>query len=153
MRPCPYPIEVLLPQQPPMILLDEVLRYDEASLVASVTIREATLFRAIEGVPAHIGLEYMAQACGAHAGAVALDAGETVEIGFLLGTRNYRRHVAWFRLGDRLEVAVTAAYSDGEMAAFECRIEIAGALAAAAQLSLYRPKDPEEFIGRMTGHG
>jgi predicted hotdog family 3-hydroxylacyl-ACP dehydratase len=152
MRPCPHPIGALLPQQPPMILLDEVLRYDETALVAAVTIREATLFRSEDGVPVHVGIEYMAQACGAHVGALALDAGLPVKIGFLLGTRRYHGLKSWFLLGHRLEVAVTAAYSDDEMAAYDCRIDDEDELAATAQLTLYRPRDPEDFIAQAMSH-
>jgi len=142
MRTCQHPIAALLPHAPPMILLDELLRYDESAAVAATTIRPPSIFREAEGVPAHIGLEYMAQACGAHAGALALERGAEVKLGLLLGTRQYRAHVPYFRLGERLVIAVTAVYRDAEIGAFDCRIEIAGACAAEAQLTVYQPERP-----------
>jgi predicted hotdog family 3-hydroxylacyl-ACP dehydratase len=142
MRACQHPIAALLPHAPPMVLLDELLLYDETAAMAATTIRPASLFREVDGVPAHIGLEYMAQTCGAHAGALALQRGEEVKIGLLLGTRKYRAHVPYFRLGERLLIAVTAVYRDAEIGAFDCRIEIAGAIAAEAQLTVYQPDQP-----------
>ena len=138
-RDCPYPIGRVLPHQPPMLLLDKVVAYDEAALVARVTITESSLFLGPNGVPGHVAIEYMAQACGAYAGAMALDAGESVKIGFLLGTRQCRLLVPWYRVGDRLLVSVSIVFHDGQMAAFDCKIEIDDKLAADARLTVYQP--------------
>ena len=139
-----YTVAELLPHRPPMILLDEILSCDDTSVVAGLTVGEASLFLEPEGVPVHIGLEYMAQACGAYAGAVACGRGEKVRIGFLLGTRQYRAHVAWFRRGERLIVSAALLYQDQQMGAFDCRIEVHGKLAAEAQMNVYQP-DPAEL--------
>ncbi len=139
LRDCPYPIEALLAHRPPMLLLDKVVGYDDRSLVAGVTITQSSLFLGPQGVPAHVAIEYMAQTCGAYAGAMALDAGEPVKIGFLLGTRLCRLLVPWFRVGDRLVVSATIDFRDERMAAFDCKIEIDGNLAADAQLKVYQP--------------
>lgn len=144
MQPCRHGIADLLPHRPPMLLLDEMLAYDATAARASTTIRETSLFLDGAAVPVHIGLEYMAQACGAHAGALARDRGEPVKIGFLLGTRQYRAYVPCFRIGERLIVTVSVTYLDGEMGAFDCRIEIGGNLAAEAQLTVYQP-DPAQL--------
>jgi len=138
-----YAITELLPHQPPMILLDDLISYNETAAVALVMISEASLFRAGDGVPVHVGLEYMAQTCGAHAGAIARDQGQPVRIGLLLGTRQYRAHVPGFRLGDRLTVTVRVLYTDEQMGAFDCRIERDGELAAEARLNVYQPSPAE----------
>ncbi len=132
-----------------MVLLDEILGYDETSLLAAVTVSEASLFLEPDGVPVHVGLEYMAQACGAYAGALARDRGEPVRIGFVLGARQYRAHLPCFRRGERLVVSVSVLYQDEQMGAFDCRIEIDGKLAAEAQLNVYQP-DPAELSGSMS---
>jgi len=89
----------------------------------------------------------MAQACGAYAGAVALDAGEQVRIGFLLGTRMCRVAMPWFPLGARLMISATVVYHDEQMAAFDCKIEVDGRLGAEAQLKVYQPDD--EMLQRI----
>jgi predicted hotdog family 3-hydroxylacyl-ACP dehydratase len=147
------PIGVLLPHGPPMILLDEVLSSDETSLSAALTIRENSLFLEARGVPAHIGIEYMAQACGAYAGLKALERGEPVRIGLLLGTRGYEARVRWFHVADYLVVSVSETYRDGHMGAFDCRIDRQRELVATAQLNVYQPDDPETLLqgGRRLG--
>ncbi len=65
---CSYAIADLLPHAPPAILLDRVLEWDEGMVEAVVNIKPGIPFY-IDGygVPAHVGLEYMAQSCGAWA--------------------------------------------------------------------------------------
>jgi predicted hotdog family 3-hydroxylacyl-ACP dehydratase len=152
MKRCPYPVAELLPHEAPMILLDDVIEYDATSLRAAVAISASSLFATPDGVPAYIGLEYMAQACGAHAGALAREAGGPVRIGFLLGTRQYTMNRAWFRAGERLDVSVSMTYSDTEMGSFACRIEIAGDTVAAAQLNVIQPRPDHPMLQRET-HG
>jgi predicted hotdog family 3-hydroxylacyl-ACP dehydratase len=127
-----------------MVLLDEILAYDERSLTAGLTVRATTPFLEADGVPIHVGLEYMAQACGAFAGVWARERGEAVKIGFILGTRQYRAHVPCFRHGERLVISVSVLYQDEQTGAFDCRIEVMGALAAEAQVSVYQP-DPAQL--------
>jgi predicted hotdog family 3-hydroxylacyl-ACP dehydratase len=143
MKPCPYPLAAILPHQPPMVLLDRVTGYDDDSLIAEVTITDGSLFITPEGVPGHVGIEYMAQACGAFAGVHALDSATPVRIGLLLGTRDYRVMVPYFRRGDRLSIAVAMVFRDESIAAFACTITVAGKLAAEAQLKVYQPNDDQ----------
>ncbi len=148
MRPCRYPVAALLPHEPPMILIDEVVSYDDDALVAAVTITEASLFLTREGVPGHIGIEYMAQACGAYAGVHARDSGDPVRIGLLLGTRDYRVLAPRFRRGERLLVAVTMVFRDEPVAAFACSITIDGKIVADAQLKVYYGDDEQLRIAQ-----
>lgn len=143
MRDCRYPIDALLAHRAPMLLLDEVISYDDASIVARVTIRGSSLFFGAHGVPGHVAIEYMAQACGAYAGAMALDAGESVKIGFLLGTRMCRVLVPYFRPGDKLTITASLVFRDEQMAVFDCKVEIDGVLAADAQLKVYQPDNDQ----------
>jgi predicted hotdog family 3-hydroxylacyl-ACP dehydratase len=152
MTPCRYPVSALLPHKPPMILLDEVLEYDENALRACVTISESSMFVEPSGVASYIGLEYMAQACGAYAGTLARESGAPVRVGFLLGTRHYKAHIPWFRVGDRLLVSVAVTFNDGEMGSFDCRIHVNGAIAAEAQLNVFQPQSDHAILrGAVTG--
>lgn len=151
MKTCTYPIAEIVPHAPPMILLDEVLDYDETTLRAAVIIREDSLFFDGSGVPAYVGIEYMAQACGAHVGALARDSGIPVRIGFLLGTRHYKIHTPKFRQGDRLIVSVALIYRDDEMGSFDCRIDIGDRCVGEARLNVYQPRDGKSM--QASGHG
>ena len=151
LAPCPWPIADLLPHAPPMILLDQVLGVDAQAVAAVVTIRSDHPFIAAEGVPVQVGIELMAQVCGAYAGANALAAGDPVKLGFLLGTRRYQAYDDWLRLGDRLEVRASLTFRDEEMGVFDCRIERRGELVAEAQLSVFQPKDPDAIVAKLRG--
>lgn len=134
-----------LPHREPMLLLSSILAHDERRLVCEVNIGHDTLFLEPEGVPTFVGLEYMAQACGAYAGAIGRASGEPVRIGYLLGTRDFTAKVAYFRRGQRLTVTATRLYSDEGMASFDCRIEIAGECVVTARLAVFQPsEDPAD---------
>jgi predicted hotdog family 3-hydroxylacyl-ACP dehydratase len=140
MRTCAHPIADLLPHAPPMVLLDAVRGWDKDRLEAEVTIRrDGLFFRPGLGVPAHVGIEYMAQACGAFAGLEARKTGDDVRIGFLLGTRRYRATVDWFAEGMRLTVRIVEIFRDGSMGVFDCAILGNGREQATAQINLYQP--------------
>jgi predicted hotdog family 3-hydroxylacyl-ACP dehydratase len=83
----------------------------------------------------------MAQTCGAYVGAMALDAGLPVKAGLLIGTRECRVLIPWFRLGDELVVTASIAFHDEGLAAFDCKVEIDRKLIANAQLKVYQPEE------------
>ena len=68
-------VRELVPHEPPMLLLDAVRSYDGDTIVCAVTIAADGLFveqlNGQPGVPALIGLEYMAQCVAAYAGLAA----------------------------------------------------------------------------------
>lgn len=146
LAPCPWPIGRLLPHAPPMLLLDAALGYDDDAASASATIRDGDPFVTARGMPAHVGIELMAQTCGVFVGAHALARGETPRLGFLLGTRGYRATVDWFAVGASLQVWAAVVYRDGEIGVFDCRIERDGTVLAQAQLSLVQPDDVDTVL-------
>jgi predicted hotdog family 3-hydroxylacyl-ACP dehydratase len=153
-RPCPWTLAELLPHAPPMILLDEVVSFDETSLVARVTIRPDQPFVADGRVPAHIGIELMAQACGAWAGATGRETGQPVRPGMLLGTRRYEATVDSFGLGDILTVTIALNFRDSELGVFDCTVERHAEVLAKAQLTVYQPADVQRFLADMgSDHG
>ena len=145
-----HPVIDLLPHKPPMVLLDAVLGWDKDRVEAEVVIRpNSPFFRPDKGVPAHVGIEYMAQACGAFAGLEAKEAGEATRIGFLLGTRQYRANTDWFTAGMRLTVTVVEVFRDGSMGVFNCSIRDADRELASAQLNVYQPEDATTVLNRQ----
>jgi predicted hotdog family 3-hydroxylacyl-ACP dehydratase len=141
MRSCPHSIADLLPHAPPMVLLDEVLGWDQGRSRVALTIRPGTPFYTHAGVPAHVGLEYMAQACGVYAGIERLNNGQPIRLGYLLGTRNFHVSIDWFHPGQRLVVDATEILRQELMGVFDCRITHDNAEIASAQLNLYQPED------------
>lgn len=147
MKRCPWPVEELLPHARPMILIDTVEACGAGSLQAAVTVRRGEPFIDSErGAPAHLAIEWMAQACGAFVGAEAREAGEPVRLGLLLGTRNFAASRPWFPLGTRAGIAAALVYRDGEMGVFDCTVEIDGERVVTAQLTVYQPHDARMLL-------
>jgi predicted hotdog family 3-hydroxylacyl-ACP dehydratase len=144
MKPCHYPVECLLPQAHPMILIDEIVGFNEDRLWAAVAVRPgAPFFEEGCGIAAHIAIEWMAQASAALMGVEALEAGRKVSLGFLLGTRSFKATVPWFRLGERFIVTASLTYSDQQMGVFDCAVvrDQGGEAVANAQLTTYQPEN------------
>jgi predicted hotdog family 3-hydroxylacyl-ACP dehydratase len=149
MKPCPYPIAALLPHKAPMILLDHVTGMDEQGVEAAVRVTAGRLFfEEGRGMPAHVALEWMAQACGAWAGAQALDAGSKIKLGLLLGTRGFRAGCAWLAEGRTFTVHANQNYMDNEIGVFDCSVTdtASGAEVAAAQLTVYQSDQIDHLL-------
>ena len=141
------PIQELLPHDPPMVLLDRAVSFEESTFVAEVDIRADSIFCEDHGVPGWVGIEYMAQAVAAHAGYQARLEQEPPSIGYLLGTRSYRCSLPFFPIDATLRVHIESLYIDMGLGAFACRIEIDGTVAEAT-INVYQPSDgmSESFV-------
>jgi predicted hotdog family 3-hydroxylacyl-ACP dehydratase len=149
-----YAPEQVLPHARPMILIDALVAREAERLVASLEVRADSLFfRPPHGVAAHVSIEWMAQCCAAWAGARALDEGRQVDLGFLLGTRDFRAEVDWFAAGERLYVTAELEFQDEEMGSFRCRTarRRGGEPVASARLSVYQPRDVAAFLAARAG--
>jgi predicted hotdog family 3-hydroxylacyl-ACP dehydratase len=143
-----YKVEQILPHAGQAILIDNVLSCDEANIAVTISIQpESAFYQTGKGVPAHVGLEYMAQACGAYAGTKALEIGQPVRVGFLLGTRDYKSTQPWYIAGTNLTVTAEQLFQTDEgMGSFFCRILQNDIEIASAHLNVFQPKDATSFI-------
>lgn len=139
------PIKDLLPHDPPMILIDRVEEYDDTFIHASVTIQANSAFLEEGRVPAYVALEYMAQAVASWSGLMGRAHNQTPKVGFLLGTRRLELEVLSFQIGEKLDIYAKVNYSDGEIAAFDCWVEVNGKRVVQAGLNVFQPKDGEKF--------
>jgi len=136
----PHPMDEWVPHRGAMSLLDGVEQVDEHGIVARVAVPGAGLFASAAGVPAWVGIEYMAQAVAAWSGARARAAGGSPRIGFLLGTRRYEARVPEFAAGARLLVqAHCELIGENGLGMFDCRITHEGRELAVGRLSVYEP--------------
>ncbi len=135
-----YLVAEVVPQSGGMILIDEIIEYNDNSLLASVTITDSSLFvDPTCGVPGWVGIEYMAQTVAAWAGIQAKTRNESIKPGFLLGTRKYIANKSYFAIGSQLLITVQQTYRDDELGVFDCKIEN-NQLIAKATLNVYQPK-------------
>jgi predicted hotdog family 3-hydroxylacyl-ACP dehydratase len=132
----------LLPHGREMTLIDRLVEYTPQRSVVALTIGKNSKFSLPTGVPAWVGIEYMAQAIAAHAGYEARLRGVLPAIGFLLGTRDYRCEASGFPLGATLTITVEPLVVDQRLGAFRCAIAAATVLATAV-VNVYVPTPDE----------
>ncbi len=142
----------LLPHAAPMVLLDEVISWQKGEVITAVMITDNSPFFHLNfGVPAHVGLEYMAQACGVYAGLQAHEHGLPVRMGFLLGTRNFSAINQWFTKGSRLIVSARETLRQDTMGVFNCTIALENKEVAHAQLTVYQPDEADPIFLKAIG--
>jgi len=147
------PIDQLLPHRAPMILIDRMIDATDAGSVCEVTIGPQTLFIEPGGVPAFVGLEYMAQAVAAYGGYKSYLAGEPMAIGFLLGTPQLKTYCQFFDCGQTVQIQVTYVWGHNELRQFHCTIQdaLTGKLLQQAELNVFKPQDLQSSVHRTGG--
>lgn len=136
-----------LPHRSPMVLLDRVIEIGEEHAYCEVSIHPDSPFAEQNGVPAVVGMEYLAQCIGVVAGWQGRRSGQGVRLGFLLSVPKYAATRPYFSLGEVLRVEVTHAWGDAELMQFEGRIrDEAGGIRATAVLNVFRPEDAGKYL-------
>ena len=147
-----YRVDELVPHRGAMSLLDSIDDYGVDWLRASVTPRSCGLFAAPGGVPAWVGIEYMAQAAAAFGGIEQVQHGAAPSVGMLIGARYYRCMQDLFPFDAPLGVFVKIAMRDTkDFAAYDCRLESLGRVIAECTLKAYRPRDIGTVLGNAAG--
>ena len=77
------PINNLIPQRPPMMMVDRMLSCDDVDAVAEFTVREDNILLEDKFLSAPGIVENMAQSCAARMGCVDLLHGEPIKLGFI----------------------------------------------------------------------
>jgi predicted hotdog family 3-hydroxylacyl-ACP dehydratase len=143
----PRPVEVL-PHEPPMVLLDEVLFWEDKTARCRLRLREDTPLVDGGRVRSAAALEYMAQCVGVCTALRSLARNEPVRMGYLVGARVMSLEVDYFRVGDELVVEATEDYDGGELGFYACTVRRDGALVASATLSVYRIHESKDCAER-----
>lgn len=141
------PVDELVPHAGDMVLIDQVLACTENTLSARVVVAPGGLFSNPDGsAPAWLGLELMAQSIAAWAGWHARQEQRPVQLGFLLGTRNYRCTVDHFPVGTELRIDIDRSLQDDSgIAVFECSIH-GPDLLASARVNVFQPTDAARYL-------
>lgn len=143
-------LDELIPQSGPMRLIDRVISEGADSVCIAALIRSTNIFyEPSRGVPAYVGVEYMAQAISAYDGLERWRRGLPPTIGYLLGCRRYSTTRRYFHEGETLLIEVTSLLGEGALASFDCHIKDAdGQKMASGVINVYRPSDPQKFLER-----
>lgn len=138
----------LAPHDPPMLFIDELVEWNADNLKAQYRVAsDNPMLVPGRGVPGYVAFEVMAQAVSVHDGITRYQSGEPPQIGFLLGTRRFTTTRDWLQPGEVLVIFADAVLNEGELRAFDCRVESeAGEEIARAELKVFRPDDPQAFL-------
>ena len=120
------PVRELVPQRPPMLLIDAVTAWDGETVRCAATVRADWLLVEGDSMQAAGLLEVMAQTVAALHGLQGRARGEPVRIGLLLGCRGLVLHVPRVQVGEALRVSARQGFNLEDLAAFTCRVEGAG---------------------------
>ena len=132
------PVSEFILHRKPMSLLDRLVVIGPDFAVCDCRISEEYEFLVPSlGVPAYIGIEYMAQCIAVLAGAREKVLGFPPPVGLLLGTRHFKAQVRYLGVGTtyQVECAELVSNTDG-MGSFECGIRLDDTVIAAARLSV-----------------
>jgi len=141
-----FTVDELVPHTGTMSLLSEITGYGDDWLSARVDITPGAMFADDRGVPAWVGLEYMAQAIGAYAGLQERMKGQEPKLGFLLGTRKYPAPVDYFLHDTSVQVKVTKnMQAENGLCSFDCLLWGEG-FESSASLNIFQPQDAEIFL-------
>ena len=142
-----YSVAELVPHSGRMSLLTKILDYSDDWLSAEVAITTDSMFADEHGVPAWVGLEYLAQTIAAYAGLQERRHGGTPKLGFLLGTRKFICTKEYFAIGSVLTINVSKNLeAENGLSSFDCRLHSTNDCEASAQLNVFQPKNADEFL-------
>ncbi|UVK99200.1 hotdog family protein [Pseudomonas sp. B21-048] len=147
-----WPIAELLPHAGDMILIEQILSFDDEQIHTRLTVKPGGLFNRPDGsLPAWVGIELMAQSVAAYAGCHARQKGNAVELGFLLGTRKFECNVEHFPVGTELTIhGIRSLEDDNGMGVFECHLTAPG-IHATGRLNVYRPPQAAQYLHEPQG--
>lgn len=141
-----YTPEQVLPHRHEMLLADTT-DYGADYGQIRLTIRpDSLLCEGERGVPAWVGIEYMAQAMGVFSGVERLQRGAAPKIGLLIGTRRYDSSVPYFALGAQLTTTARLVFHEEPMFVFNCEISDGRQVLARGDIKAFRPDDIREFL-------
>lgn len=141
------PIEHYVPHRATMLLLDALLEASAEHAVASVRVPRDGMFNQLQGVPTWVTVEYMAQTVAAWAGWCALERGDAVKVGFLLGTRKLQVTQPFVPAGAQLSVRVQCELLAGNgLGMFDSCVMLGEQVIAQAKISVFEPEDGKAYL-------
>jgi predicted hotdog family 3-hydroxylacyl-ACP dehydratase len=146
----------LVPHKGRMFLLSRVTSYDSEKrrLASEYDITEDCLFydRELQGVPAWVGFEFMAQSISALSGLDGRGRGEPPKFGFILSVSGLEVKIPCFKKGSTAVIEVEEETMVDNVYSFRCRVSSEGKPALEARLTVMEADDPKAVIeGAFSG--
>ena len=131
----------------PMLLLDQLVDVEPGYVLCEWRVLDSNeFFIPGYGVPAYIGVEYMAQSIAVYAGARARVHGLLPPLGLLLGTRHYQSTIPYFELDLTYRVVCRELIRNAEgMGSYDCQIMHRDRNVAKGRLAVLEKKQGEKI--------
>jgi predicted hotdog family 3-hydroxylacyl-ACP dehydratase len=133
--------------RPPMLLLDRLVDIgDEFTCCEWQVTDDSEFLHPGSGVPAYVGVEFMAQCVAVHAGARARVRGLAPPLGLLLGTRHFKAATTYFETGASYRTTCRELIRDSSgMGSYECDIQFQDKTVAEACLAVLEKEQGREL--------
>lgn len=139
-----------LPHQPPMRLIEFIASSSDLRVTTLTRITTESTFYSADagGVPAWVGLEYLAQTAAVWVGLDDVRHGRRVDPAFLISARQYTANEPVFAAGQDLLAEVKVEMIEQDIVAFSGQITGANdRVMANAFFTAYRPEDVWSYLG------
>lgn len=142
-------IERYLPHSGAMVLLDEIISYDNKHITTSLCVHKDNAFLNEDGeFELFNALELMAQSVGVLRG--LSNEKESNKLGFLLSTRGFKIYKNAVKIGANLRIKTTMSMQDESgFGLYECEVYENQNIVASANISLLNPS--EEILVKIKG--
>lgn len=138
-------LDSYMPHRGQMQLISRLIQSHKEGAKAEVDVPQEGLFVMAEGVPAYLGIEYMAQTAALWGATVSSSEDGTPDArqGFLLGGRNVELHVDYFPSGTTLTIdVVCSASADSGLRQFSGWVKDgAGKVMVEGRLNVFVPSE------------
>ncbi|WP_386693518.1 dehydratase [Lonepinella sp. MS14435] len=147
---CPInDVAPLIPQSGEMALLDCVTAFGADFLTAETVVKSDNIFVTQSKVASFVGLEILAQGIAAWAGCIALQKGEQVRLGYLLGSRKLSIYCDALPINQPLQIQVKLSLQDSMgFGVFDCQlIDLSNhQVLMEGALNVFSPYDEKEVV-------
>lgn len=130
----------LLPQRPPMVMIDCLVSCNEKQAVSRFTIREDNIFLNSHGFTASGMMESMAQTAAARTGHLMKNqpesANKKVPVGVIGSIKNFKLYFQP-QMGSMLKITVDIAHEVLMATIVKGKVEVEGKISAEAELQIY----------------
>lgn len=142
------PIADLVPHGPPMLMLEELVRWAPGEAECRMTVRDDAPFVAEGRVDAILTMEYMAQCVAACLGYEAFRGGVGVRVGMIVAVREMALEVPHIAVGTALRVLARRIRGNDLLSHFEGEVWAGEERLASATMTLVHAEKPP---GRREG--
>lgn len=142
----------IVPHSGKMALLDRVVEYSFQDLTVSteVDVTPESMFynSEMEGVPAWVGFEYMAQSISCLSGLYGKTRNEPPKVGFIMSVNSFEAEIPIFPKGSVVQMHVHQTMRMDKVVTFDGYITLDGKKVVTATLNTIEVDDPKKALGQ-----